>query len=230
MDDEHKAGSAMDNEAVVREQLSAWLDGETQEVGRGASLDALLDYALSDPGRQSCQAYQAIGDVLRQSRPRAVQDGLLLQRLRTQLAEEPSPALRLRQAALQQVAPQHAHEDRAANAAVWRWRAVAGVASVVAVSTLAWNLLGSAEPAGQGRQLASSTLSMPALVMATAGSSALPADPVMIRDPRLDELMAGYRQYGSTTALQMPARFLRNASMGVPAAPPRRDAPVAAQK
>ncbi len=35
----------------------------------------------------------------------------------------------------------------------------------------------------------------------------------MIRDPRLDELLAAHRQLGnSTSALQMPAGFLRNAT------------------
>ena len=36
---------------------------------------------------------------------------------------------------------------------------------------------------------------------------------VMIRDPRLDELLAAHRQLGNnTSALQMPAGFLRNAT------------------
>lgn len=38
----------------------------------------------------------------------------------------------------------------------------------------------------------------------------------MIRDPRLDELLAAHRQYGNTTALQMPAGFLRNATFEAP--------------
>ncbi|MOA64864.1 hypothetical protein D3C78_1910570 [compost metagenome] len=36
--------------------------------------------------------------------------------------------------------------------------------------------------------------------------------PIMLRDPRLDELLAAHRQYSSVAALQMPANFLRNAS------------------
>lgn len=34
----------------------------------------------------------------------------------------------------------------------------------------------------------------------------------MLRDPRLDELMAAHRQYGGAAALQLPADFLRNAN------------------
>jgi sigma-E factor negative regulatory protein RseA len=39
---------------------------------------------------------------------------------------------------------------------------------------------------------------------------------VMLRDPRLDELMAAHQQYGATTTLQMPAGFLRNANFAAP--------------
>jgi sigma-E factor negative regulatory protein RseA len=40
---------------------------------------------------------------------------------------------------------------------------------------------------------------------------------IMIRDPRLDELLAAHKQFGSTSALQMPAGFLRNATFEAPA-------------
>jgi len=35
---------------------------------------------------------------------------------------------------------------------------------------------------------------------------------VMLRDPRLDALLAAHRQFGGTSALQMPSGFLRNAT------------------
>jgi sigma-E factor negative regulatory protein RseA len=38
------------------------------------------------------------------------------------------------------------------------------------------------------------------------------AAPVMIRDPQLDALLAAHRQFGGTSALQMPTGFLRNAT------------------
>jgi sigma-E factor negative regulatory protein RseA len=43
--------------------------------------------------------------------------------------------------------------------------------------------------------------------IATAGT-----DGAMIRDSRLDALLAAHRQFGGTSALQMPAGFLRNAT------------------
>jgi sigma-E factor negative regulatory protein RseA len=34
----------------------------------------------------------------------------------------------------------------------------------------------------------------------------------MMRDPRLDALLAAHKQFGATSALQTPAGFLRNAT------------------
>ncbi|OYU41868.1 MAG: anti-anti-sigma factor, partial [Burkholderiales bacterium PBB4] len=40
---------------------------------------------------------------------------------------------------------------------------------------------------------------------------------VMIRDPHLAALLAAHKQFGGTSALQMPAGFLRNATFEGPA-------------
>ena len=39
----------------------------------------------------------------------------------------------------------------------------------------------------------------------------------MLRDARLDELLAAHKQFGGISALQMPAGFLRNATFENPA-------------
>ena len=39
---------------------------------------------------------------------------------------------------------------------------------------------------------------------------------VMIRDPRLDEFLAAHRQLGGVSALQMPAGFVRAATVEAP--------------
>jgi sigma-E factor negative regulatory protein RseA len=80
---------------------------------------------------------------------------------------------------------------------------VVGLASVAVVAVLAWQgFKGSEAP---GAQLA---------VAPQAGTTAGDPDvtPVMIRDPQLDALMAAHRQFGGTSALQMPTGFLRNAT------------------
>ena len=104
----------------------------------------------------------------------------------------------------------------AANAAVYRWRMVAGLATVAAVSVLGWALLRGV-PDDTGSALASAA---PASATVRAGDG--PASPsvapeqapplVMIRDPNLDALLAAHKQFGGTSALQAPAGFLRNAT------------------
>jgi sigma-E factor negative regulatory protein RseA len=39
----------------------------------------------------------------------------------------------------------------------------------------------------------------------------------MLRDARLDALMAAHKQFGGTSALQMPAGFISNATYETPA-------------
>ena len=92
------------------------------------------------------------------------------------------------------------------------WKVLAGVASVAALGAVAWNLF-SAQPAAQP-QLAA----VPAVPVAPAVAQADPrAQPAMIRDPRLDQLLAAHRQLGGAGALQTPSGFLRNATYEGPA-------------
>lgn len=95
----------------------------------------------------------------------------------------------------------------AANDSVFRWKALASVATVAAVLSVGWQwgadtgpTLASVEPAAPAA---------PVLVQTAAGQ--------MLRDPQLEELMAAHRQLGGVSALQMPAGFVRNATFEVPA-------------
>lgn len=103
-----------------------------------------------------------------------------------------------------------------ANDASFRWKLLTAVASLAAVAAIGWNTLGFvADPAGV---LASSGRG--AQIAQTPGGAGGPAvfvvtpeqPPVMIRDPHLDALMAAHNQFGGTSALQMPAGFIRNAT------------------
>lgn len=240
----------MNQKAHKREQLSALVDGELQSH----ELTDALDYAGSDAGQADWQMYQLIGDALRQSHAAALplaapsaQDAAggqvvspMLMRLRQQLEQEPGRQTLVAAPQLAQIAPaaesasasSGAVSSQAANASVWRWRVAAGLASVVAVGALTWNLaLGdSARGVGGGQQLAQEGKTAPVVVLAASqqpssvqsapseqlagGQESESGEAVMLRDPRLDALMAAHRQYGNTTALQMPARFLRNANFG----------------
>ncbi|WP_312305920.1 sigma-E factor negative regulatory protein [Pulveribacter sp.] len=207
-----------DQDAVMmRERLSALADGELH----GPDFASAMDFSATEEGRACWQLYHMVGDALRQSAPAlAPADGALLARLRSQMAQEGAPA-RLAPSALQPLAeplgPQASH-DPAANAQVLRWKLAAGFASLAAVAVLGWNAYVGLSTAPQGAQLAAAPApSLPAQAVVAANAEG-PAQPgqgaqVMIRDPRLDELLAAHRQLGnSTSALQMPAGFLRNAT------------------
>ena len=113
----------------------------------------------------------------------------------------------------------------AANDAGFRWKMVAGLASVVAVTAVGWTSF-SAIQAGDGARLASATapstpaaapvagVAQPAQVQQQVNVAGTPQ--IMLRDPRLDELMSAHRQFGDASALQMPAGFLRNATFEAP--------------
>ncbi|AVP57240.1 sigma-E factor negative regulatory protein [Pulveribacter suum] len=207
-----------DQDAVMmRERLSALADGELH----GPEVAGAMDFSATEEGRTCWQLYHVVGEALRQGEPAmAHADGALLARLRRQMAQE-GAAVRLAPSALQPLAPplgvQVAH-DPAANAQVLRWKLAAGFASLAAVAVLGWNAYVGLGAAPQGAQLAAVPVpSLPAqavLAASAEGAAQSPGQsPVMIRDPRLDELLTAHRQLGnSTSALQMPAGFLRNAT------------------
>jgi sigma-E factor negative regulatory protein RseA len=89
----------------------------------------------------------------------------------------------------------------------WRWKLVAGFASVAAVTAVGWNMVAAPGTSGQ-----------PQIAAAPAASAATQASAsAMIRDPRLDQLLAAHRQFGGATALQSSSGFLRNATFEGPA-------------
>eukprot|EP01034_Spumella_vulgaris_P042995 gene42994-53352_t len=82
---------------------------------------------------------------------------------------------------------------------------------MAAVAAIGWNSVEALR--GGGAQLASAPVAPPASVVAVSDGA---GQPVMLRDPRLDELLQAHKQFGSTSALQMPAGFLRNATFEEP--------------
>ncbi len=199
------------------EAISALMDGHLRGAAFATTVASVQDDAQS---RVTWQAYHLIGELLRQgeaSRHRATAD--LSARIASRLAAEPMPssfgptsmAIAIEPAdaasrapatdaratvSMRDVAPLQTRAA-AANDPVWRWRAVAGVAVAVAIGAVGWNLLSGAvvNPAAQAPVLA---------------KAELPRQ--MLRDPRLDELLAAHEQSAGISALQMPAGFLRNAT------------------
>jgi len=191
----------MELDVKEQELLSALADGELQ----GEELAQALALCAGDSACARWRDYHLIGDVLRAPElARAGDSTQFLQRVRSALANEVAAPVLSSQPAV--VAP-------AANDSLFRWKMVAGFASLAAVAAIGWNsfsVLQSAAP--QGAQLAATQPS--AATEQTELAQAGPA--VMIRDPRLDELLAAHKQYGGASALQMPAGFLRNATFETP--------------
>ena len=92
-----------------------------------------------------------------------------------------------------------------ANDGSFRWKMLAGFACMGTVATLAWSLVGS-NSLESAAQLAQSTAngSQQQVVVAS------PQGPI-VRDTRLQELLAAHRQMGGTS-LPVPSGFVRNAN------------------
>ena len=200
----------MMHEQINKELLSALVDGEL----RGPELEQALACAESAEGCASWELYHLVGDVLRSPDLAHHSQHDLLSGLRAQMAAQPLVPLHGASAQLEQVAQPLvassgewlARKDPAANASVFRWKVAAGFATVAAVAALSWNLVGS-PAAPMGAQLASVSAATSAVVAVATESGEV------LRDPRLDALLASHQQYANRPALQLPAEFLRNASL-----------------
>jgi len=224
----------MDYERTQREQLSALADGQLQ----GTPFIQAVDFSTSPQGQATWAMYHLVGDVLRSPELARPHGSDVLAAVRAHMASEPRPALQTTPL-VSVVAPADGHQaPQAANASVFRWKMVAGFASLAAVSAIGWSVAMQWQNPGQPGQpgaqlaavpapqtLASSDRPLQAASAApgqrrAASVTGLPESPYMLRDPRLDELLAAHKQYGTTTSLQMPAGFLRNATFEAPARKP----------
>lgn len=197
----------MKSPITTPELLSAMADGQSSD----AQFAAVLDACIHDDSALDCwNTYHLIGDFLRQPGdlqiPRASHAeiafaGKVSQRLaheRYAATAPPAPAAAPRQP----VAGMVRHRAAASNDGSYRWKLLAGAASLAAVSAIAWNTSGLSAPvwAPQLAQVFS-----PQIVVTS------PQGPV-VRDARLEELLAAHRQFGTASALQDSSGFLRNAA------------------
>ncbi|WP_254774832.1 sigma-E factor negative regulatory protein [Polaromonas sp. YR568] len=197
------------------ELISALADGQLGGEDFAAALHAC---GQDDSAIDSWDTYHLIGDALRSSAsPVLGADKAFLARLNQRLAGEsmavagPVPvgnpagsSADVVHVPVVDAAPRH---GAAANDADFRWKLVAGFASLAAVSAIAWNAAGLLTPAA-APQLAQAPVSQQVVV-------ASPQGPV-VRDARLEELLAAHKQLGGTSALQEPSGFLRNATFETP--------------
>lgn len=170
----------------VQEQWSALHDGELS----AEQAAALVSASLADDGLMlQWRSMSAISHVLR---------------------EQPSKS------AASPIASMPRQE--AANDGVFRWKMVAGLAAFAAVGSLAWGLLAGSGAGNQAGILAQSQNAPPlnasGQTLTVVGGQIAGQEVTMIRDPRLDELLAAHRQFGGSSALQQPAGSLRSVSLG----------------
>ncbi len=196
------------------ELMSALADGQL----RGQEFaQALRTCELDESALSSWNTYHLIGDVLRSPEPAALPmaggaELAFLGRLNKRLAQEPGTHLAtgLLEATSTEAAASFATvahpRGQASNDRNFRWKLVAGLASLAAVSAIAWNASGLLGPASSP-QLAQAS---PAQVIVAS-----PQGPI-VRDARLEELLAAHKQLGAASALQGPSGFLRNATFEMP--------------
>ena len=228
--------------ALDADHISALADGQL----RGAAFARTVERLAADgEARATWHAYHVVGEVLRSGPGSCAGDADFLARLQARLAAEPMPARPGLPASAQtpdaiktianndlatRTFGQNDAEKPAANAARFSWKLVAGFASVAAVAAIGWGVVGGLGGGAAAPQLAQQSAPAVSPVVAPAERAAAGAAPlvqqaltvagqpqVMIRDPRIDELMAAHKQFGGTSALQMPAGFLRNATFEGPA-------------
>ncbi len=189
------------------EQVSALVDGQLHDA---EFVQAVKHLEASSDARDAWDTYHLIGDVLRSGQaPVRAHDAEFVDRLRLRMAAEntkliAADALSIRAGGLK--------TSQVVSANDAGWKRVAGLLSIVAVGIVAWQgfqYLGSGvNGLSSGAPQVAQVSTPPAGAVAFAGAS----EPLMLRDPRLDALLAAHRQFGGTSALQMPSGFLRNAT------------------
>lgn len=179
--------------------ISALADGQLE----GDALASAIDRLSEDPEALAAwETYHLVGDVMRYGTSGApLLNRGFITRLGPKLAAE--KPLRMPSSDPVGTLPPDQVMRQASNQGNFNRRALAALA----VFGLAlWAGLGTWRSGNESWQLA---------VMAVPVQAPVPgpsADQGMIRDPRLDELLAAHRQAGGATALQMPSGFLRNAT------------------
>lgn len=208
-----------------QDALSALADGQL----RGAAFAQAVEQVENDAdARATWHAYHVVGDVLRSGDLAFCSDDqAFLARFQNRLDQEPALTASVNAANLIAIeayktsADVHLYAEsavsqEASNERFFGWKLVAGLASVVAVVAVSWGVLAGSGAAPAAPQLAQAD-AVPATQVQQPVTLADGAPQVMLRDARLDELMAEHKQFGGTSALQMPAGFLRNATFESPA-------------
>ncbi|OGB31318.1 MAG: hypothetical protein A3F78_02865 [Burkholderiales bacterium RIFCSPLOWO2_12_FULL_61_40] len=199
--------------SLSAERISALADGQLEG---DQFVQTLTEVSFDPDSAQTWLAYHVVGDVLRSPElAPSVHDLAFLDRFTQRLALE----VERRPAAMDGQVPQDGLGSErssvplvavlpSANQSVFRWTTWAAAASVVISAVLGLGLWDQSpnQNAGQLSMVPERAAQSPLVAVDVAGTG------VMMRDPRLDELLLAHRQLAGHSALQMPAGFLRNAT------------------
>ena len=198
-----------------RELLSALVDGELHGEGFARTVEWAGD---AEDGRLTWHAYQVVGNVLRSGDAMVSdRDAAFMEKLKLGLQHETpriprliTPDLIANGAIPTKAGSLNSSNVEGANDTLFRWKLLAGVASLAMVSVIGWQVVSGSDNQQGASQLAQAQTEKTDVAALQVASDDAPQ--VMIRDPQLDALLAAHRQFGGTSALQMPAGFLRNAT------------------
>lgn len=218
-----------DEQLELREQVSALADGQ---LGGEAFASVVERLGVHEDARASWHLYHLIGDVLRSDdMGPGLHDRAFVSRLSERLQTEPGvPRVVKPGSGTPEIVADNVRGAMGygsfgrrfqppANDRAYRWKMLAAMATVVAVAAVVWNGLGVGR---EGVQLAQRAAAERVEVAVGSGGREGAETGVMIRDPRLDELLAAHRQFGGASALQNPAGFLRSATLDAQAVRPVR--------
>ena len=199
------------------ELMSALADGQ---LSRGDAAAALQACERDESALAGWNTYHLIGEVLRLPAGLSVlathgADMAFVSRLSQRIAQESLSTAEMQPFDLDSAvlvsgnaaADLIHHRGAASNDGNFRWKLLAGLASLAAVTAVAWNASGFMSPA-VAPQLAQGPGVQQVVVTSPQGP--------MVRDARLEELLAAHRQLGGNSALQVPSGFLRNATFEAP--------------
>jgi sigma-E factor negative regulatory protein RseA len=192
--------------SITNERVCDLVDGHVLDGEYAQAFEALLS---DKEAVQTWHAYLVIGDVLRSAELAPTSsNNAFLERLERRLAQEPIRPVVTEDA---QVVGVTRSGLPSANASVFRWKMVAAVASFALLGVVGLGLWTQSGQPGDVQQMAAQSFVVPRAPASTLVAADADSGP-MLRDARLDELMAAHRQLGGHSALQVPAGFLRNAT------------------
>ena len=205
-----------DDSQNTSEQVSLLVDGRLQ--GKDFAR-AVQQIAASDHARQAWDCDHLIGEVMRLGSSRAQgHDPAFVRRLRLKIARDTPMLIARDEVSMAAGEPDLASPEPAND--TW-WRRVSGLASVVVMALLVWqvylfadgrNAPASAPQLAKVAEGTGASIAPIQRVVTSSPAAVADASPALLRDPRLDALLAAHRRFGGTSALQMPSGFLRNAT------------------